>query len=157
MARFDRVIPPGGEGKITLKVHTKGYQGTVQKSARVRTNDPDHKQLLLRVKGTVKVAVHVSTRYIHFHGNDDQPLTRETEVRAELERPLELTPLEFTLDGKVTYAIEEIEKGRKYRIRFTTVPGTALHYRGQLKLKTNYPEKPEITIYIAGRFRNKSK
>ncbi len=157
MARFDRVIPPGGEGKITLKVRTKGYQGTIHKSARVRTNDPNHKQLLLRMKGTVKVAVHVSTRYIHFHGTTDQPVTRVAEVRAELQRPLDITPADFTLEGKVKYEIEAVEKGRQYKVWFTTVPGPALHYRGKLKLKTNYPEKPEITIYIAGRFRNDKK
>ncbi|MFO7986843.1 MAG: hypothetical protein R6U38_13365 [Desulfatiglandaceae bacterium] len=157
MARFDRAIPPGGEGKITLKVRTKGYQGTIHKSARVKTNDPNRKQFLLRIKGTVQVAVHVSPRHIQLRGKIDEPVTKVAEVRTELEKPLELTPHRFTLEGKVTYSIEEVEKGKRYRARFTSIPGDAAHYRGLLRLKTNYPEKPEITIFITGRFRGPTK
>jgi len=151
VAQFDKAIPPGGEGKITLKVHTRGYQGTIHKSATVKTNDPNRKQFLLRIKGTVQVAVHVSPRHIQLRGKIDEPVTRTAEIRAELERPLELTPHQFTLKDKVTYSIQEIEKGKRYEVRFTSLPG-ASHYRGVLRLKTNYPEKPEIVFLIIGRF-----
>ena len=39
MASFDKAIPPGGEGKITLSVDTRGYQGKIHKTARIFTND----------------------------------------------------------------------------------------------------------------------
>jgi len=48
----------------------------------------------------------------------------------------------------VTYRIEEVEPGRIFRVHFTSIPGPSGNYRGILKLKTNYPEKPEITIRI---------
>lgn len=41
--------------------------------------------------------------------------------------------------------------------RFTSIPGPAGTYRGVLRLKTNYPEKPEITIPIRARFRKGDK
>lgn len=154
MARFDRAIPPGGEGNITLKIRTRGYQGKIRKSARVKTNDPNQKQIVLRVKGTVQSAVHVSTRYIQLRGKPDDPVTRVVQVKAELKRPLQLIPDQFTLKGKVSYHIEEIEKGKQFAIRFTTIPGPTVHYRGILRLKTNYPEKPVITFLIVGRFRS---
>lgn len=74
------------------------------------------------------------------------------EIRAGLDRPLTLTPSEFNLEEKLTYTVEEIEKGRKFRIRFTSIPGPPQTYHGFLNLKTNYPEKPEINIRIRGRF-----
>ena len=40
MPSFDRAIPPGGEGKIILQVNTAGFQGAIDKSARVSSNDP---------------------------------------------------------------------------------------------------------------------
>ncbi len=40
MPRFDRAIPPGGEGKITLQVKTAGYQGKISRGAKVYSNDP---------------------------------------------------------------------------------------------------------------------
>ena len=106
----------------------------------------------LSMKGVVKVPIYLSPRYVYLSGKKDQKMTKSVQVRAELERPLILTPVQFNLEDKVSYNIEEIVKERKYRIRFTTIPGQFASYRGFLRLKTNYPEKPELLINIRGRF-----
>ena len=50
---FDKVIPAGKEGKITLAVeNTEGYKGEVTKSATVATNDPEHQTFALILKAT---------------------------------------------------------------------------------------------------------
>ncbi len=152
MASFDRAIPPGGEGKITLSVRTKGYQGAHRWSAKVNTNDPSMNVVTLRVKAFVKVPIHVSPRYVRLYGKEGQSVTRVIEIRAGLDKPLTLEPGQFNLEGKVKYTIEEIEKGRRFKVRFTTIPSPSQIYHGFLKLKTNYPQKPEITIRIRGRF-----
>lgn len=74
------------------------------------------------------------------------------EIKAGLDKPLALTPEEFNLEGKLTYRIEEIEKGRRFKIHFTSIPGSSQSFHGFLNLKTNYPEKPIINIRIRGRF-----
>ena len=51
MAHFDRAIPPGGEGKITLTVDLRGYNGPVRKDATVTSNDPEKSSLKLTVMG----------------------------------------------------------------------------------------------------------
>ncbi|MCD6297825.1 MAG: hypothetical protein J7M30_11800, partial [Deltaproteobacteria bacterium] len=73
------------------------------------------------------------------------------EIRAGLDRPLTLQPEQFNLKEKVTYRIHEIEKGRKFSILFTTIPGPPGNYSGFLKLRTNYPEETVVTIQIRGR------
>ena len=151
MASFDRAIPPGGEGKITLSVRTKGYEGAKRWSAVVYTNDPIMKTVNLRVKALVKVPIHISPRYVNLYGKEGQSVTRVIEIRAGLNKPLTLTPSQFNLEGKLTYVLEEIEKGRRFKIRFTVIPGPPQTYHGFLKLKTNYPEKPVISIRIRGR------
>jgi hypothetical protein len=156
VAYFDKAIPPGGQGKITLRVSTKGYQGALQKTAKVYTNDPYAKLEKLMVKALVKVPIYISPRYVNFYGKVGNTLTRVVEVRAELDRPLKLTPTKFTLSEKLTYTVEEIEKGRRFRISFTSIPGPHQTYRGFLKLKTNYPEKPEITLWVRGRIQKKT-
>jgi hypothetical protein len=65
-------------------------------------------------------------------------------------------PVHFNLAEKLSYTIQEIEKGRKFRIRFTSIPGPAQAYHGILKIKTNYPEKPEIVLRIRGSIRKAS-
>jgi hypothetical protein len=137
-------------------VSTRGYHGNIQKSAMVYTNDPNNKVVRLRVKAFIKTPIYVSSRNIGLYGKEYQTLTTLVEVRAELDRALKLTPVQFDLSEKMSFEILEIEKGRKFRIRFTSIPGPAQTYDGVLKLKTNYPEKPEIILKIRGRIRKAS-
>ena len=156
MPEFDKAIPPGGEGKIRLTVRTKGYQGNIHKSARVYSNDPAKSMINLSVKGFVKVPILVSPPQVRLYGKEVQPLTKTAEVRAELDKPLILTPGQFNLTEKLTYSIEEIEKGKRFQIRFTTTNSSPQAFRGFLKLNTNYPEKPEITLWIKVRIQKKA-
>lgn len=153
MASFDHTIPPGGEGKITLKVHTKGYQGDIHKSALVNTNDREQNAVYLGIKAFVKVPVLVSPPYVRFYGKAGQSITRVVEVKAGLNKALTLSQGQFDLEGKVKYRLEEIETGRRFKIHLTSIPGPWPTFRGALRLKTNYPEKPIINIMIWGRFK----
>ena len=102
----------------------------------------------LTLKGFVKVLIKVTPSQARLNGTENQIVTRILKVETDLDKPLELTPIHFNLDKKVTYTIEEVEKGKKFNINFTTAPSPPQAYRGFLKLKTNYPEKPELTIWI---------
>jgi len=148
VAHFDRVIPPGGVGKIALKINTQGYQGKIIKSARVYTNDPASRVHILRISAFIKVPIYLSTRYVYFLGIEGQSQTRVVEVISKLHKPLSLSPLEFTLAERIKYEILELEKGKHFRLRFTLNPGEPGSYFGFLKLKTNYQEKPQILIKI---------
>lgn len=151
MAAFDKAVPPGGKGNITLKVKTRGYRGPIAKTARVFTNDPRKQKALLTVQAYVKVPIYLTSPYVFFYARENQKVTRVVEIRAELDRPLTLAEEAFDLKDRVTYQLEEVEKGRKYLLRLTMLPGSAEVFQGYLKLKTNYPEKPELTIRIRGK------
>ena len=151
MAEFDKVILPGGKGKIRLQIETEGYQGNIKKSARVYTNEPEKKPISLRMKAFVKVPIKVSPRYVYLSGPEGKSITRVVEIKAELEKPLVLNPVQFNLDEKLEYTLEETEKGKRFHVNFRSNPGVKQAYRGFLKFKTNYPEKPELIIQITGR------
>jgi len=152
VARFDRTIPPGGEGRITLRINTRGYQGAISKSARVYTNDPLKNFEILTINAFVKVPIYISNRYVYLTGIYDKKISRTIVVKANEKKPLKLEKSSFDLSKTVAYRIKEVEPGRVFRIHFTSIPGSVGIYRGALKLKTNYPEKPEIIILIRAKF-----
>lgn len=152
MASFDRSIPPGGEGTITLRVRTNGYQRDHAWSAKVNTNDPVKNVIYLKVMAFVKVPIYVSPGYVYVTGLEGRIVIRTITIEAGLNKTLRLTPGQFDLEGKLTYQLEEIEKGRKFKIILASIPGPPQTYKGFLKLKTNYPEKPIVNIGIKGRF-----
>ncbi|MBC8198800.1 MAG: hypothetical protein ISS67_00890 [Desulfobacterales bacterium] len=50
-----RQIPPGSEGKITVKVNTGGYGGKkVRENVYIQTNDKIHPELSVTVTGCVE-------------------------------------------------------------------------------------------------------
>ena len=152
MAQYDGTIPPGGEGTVTVKVDTRGFKGDVLKRAKVYTNDPAHRMVILRVKAFIQVAIDVSNKYVTLRGKKGEKPDKTVEIRAERDEPLKMEVISFDLADEVAYRIEEVEKGRAYRIHFVHKPGNLNYYRGKLTLKTNYAMKPQIVIWVRGRF-----
>jgi hypothetical protein len=135
-----------------LKVHTRGYQGKIWKRAKVYSNDPNNNLETLSIQASVKVSIHLSTRYIYLRGQAGQVVTRTVTITAKEEKKLQLVPTLSNLNEKVTYSIEEVEPGKIFKVRFSSIPGVVGTHRGFLQLKTNYPEKPEINIQIRTKF-----
>ena len=150
MASFDRAIPPGGVGKITLSVSTEGYQGSISKTARVYSNDPKNEQATLTLMASVKVPIHLNPTSVYFRGKEGERITRTVTIKAGLDKPLILTPDTFNLAEKLDYRLEKIEEGRRFMIHFTSHAAPPQTYQGFLKLKTNYSEKPMVSINITG-------
>jgi hypothetical protein len=151
VARYDRQIPPGGEGSITVRIKTKGYQGNIRKRARILTNDPRKKVEMVEIKAFVRAPIYLAPRFVYLRGLAGRKLSKTVSVRAGEERFLTLEEASFNLGARVAYSIEEVEKGRFFKIHFTAIPGPPGNYRGVLRLKTNYPERPQIAIPIVAR------
>lgn len=122
------------------------------KRASIFTNDPRTKVETVAIKAFVKALIYISPRFVNLNGPASQTVVGIVSVSAGEERSLMLEESSFDLSSKVTYAIEEVETGRFYRIRFTSIPGPPGTFRGVLRLKTNYPERPQIAIPITARF-----
>ena len=152
VVNFDQSIPPQGRGKIAVKVDTKGFEGKQRWGIKVLTNDPKWKEAVLDIRANIKPILTLSAKSVQFTGRNDVSITKEIEIGAGIDRTLVITPQLFTLPGKVTWSMQEIQKGKKFSIRLKSIAGSSEDYRGFLTLKTNFPEKPELTIWIIGRF-----
>ena len=150
VASFDRSIPPGGEGKITLRLDTKEKHGDVIKKARVFSNDSNKSIQIVSIKTWVKTSIIVSPGSVYFNGKIGQDLKKIIQISAKEKKHLRLKPDQFDLEKIMSFEIKEIEAGKEYQLIFLVNPTSPGLFRGALKLRTNYPEKPEITIPIRG-------
>ena len=112
--------------------------------------------VMLAVKASVKVFIRVSPNRVYLNGYEGQVLTKTLNIIARKEEPLQLEPGGFNLSEKVTYRIETIEPGKIFKVHFRSGPALPGTFMGYLKLKTNYPEKPEIYIPIKAKFKKKA-
>lgn len=147
IARFDRAIPPGAEGKVTLEVNLKGFQGYVKKTATVLSDDPANPRLVVAVEGTVKPLIEVRPeKTVYFQGMAGE-IAEKTIDLITTSKPFHIRKMEDDLDKKAGYRLETVEEGKHYRL---TVSNKTLrgNYRGSITLYTDFAEKPELTIWV---------
>jgi hypothetical protein len=149
VARFDRAIPPGGEGKITLKVDLEGYQGKVVKAAEVVSNDPQNSRLTLVLQATVKDLIEFRPENsVSFRGMADQQTEKAIDIIGA-SQAFHLTGAESNLGDKVFYQLETLEDGKHYRLKISNRLKQG-SYSGFVKLHTDLGKKSEVIIRVAG-------
>jgi hypothetical protein len=153
VARYDRTIPPGGEGDITLKVHTKNYQGNLHKSARVSTNDPKTPTLTIGLKGKIWAPIFVKPQYARLFGISGEDVETTIHIHANKKEPLKLELASVSVPDKVETRLETLEENKIYGLKIRNKVDGEARYNGHIKLTTNYPEKPELVVRISANVR----
>lgn len=103
--------------------------------------------------GRVHTPILLTTPSLYFIGLSNSTVRKTVTIQAGEEPRLSLEILSFDLADKLTYRIDEVVPGREFRIHLATIPGVSGTYLGTLKLKTNYPKKPVLTLPIRGRIK----
>lgn len=158
VASFDKVIKPGGEGKLTSSVDTKTFTGPISKSILLVSNDPERPQMNLFVKATVKPFVDVLPQpFVRFSvikgdsaGQDVMLVSEEKTFKpaiAETSQPYvhaEILPAgdKDKIPGRA---------GEQYRLRIS-VTGDAPDglLNAPIRLNTGVAEQPTLEIPVSG-------
>jgi len=156
VADYDKVIPSGQGGEIRVKIHgSKIHTGRFSKSWTVITNDPDNKRLTFKVAGVVK-QVFAASGQLFMSGFHDESIKGAMVLENKLDTPIHITgwqwddrAKESRIDKSVGVKLEEIEKGKKYRVTAWKKPDAAPEmYRGEIVLSTDFPSLPEKKIPV---------
>jgi hypothetical protein len=166
---YDKVIAPGGEGKITLAVeHTGGYAGEAQKFATVTTNDPLQPRIQLTLhfffKGSPKppnlgAATMTPTGakkmgpFVVSPGDKwTTAVVRGGSVPGTLQilnQGTQLAHITGVNPGGTDFSVtlRTVEDGKNYALSIATNPQLkAGHYTQTVRLVTDSKEAPEIPI-----------
>ena len=157
MAEYDKVIPPGKEGKVQVKIDGKKiFPGMVEKSFTVLTNDPANKQFSLIVQGNVKKVFEVS-KELSWAGFADEEFKIEAIITNLLTTPVNILGVKWDqgskdkgLDQKIGVKLDTIEKGKKFRLKVwkkKELPPDRLV--ADLILTTDYPKLKEKILKLS--------
>ncbi len=153
MAEFDRVIPPGQEGKIKLAIDGGKVKGRFSKTASVNTNDPNHPKLTITLSGNIKsyVVLEPSSR-IFLKGSYGEPVVKSITIYSNVEdlpTPFTVTKVESDIDDKITYKVEKAEEEGKYLIQVYKNPKLPVSNSfGTLFIHTNVEQVPMKKIQV---------
>jgi hypothetical protein len=157
VADFDKVIPPGGEGKIRALIYgAKISPGNLDKSFYVTTNDPANEKFTLVIEGKVSKTFDFS-RDLRWAGFTDEPLKIESVVTDLLDTPVDVTSARWDdeskakgIDTKFSLKLETIAKGHAYRLTIAKKGDLAPDdFVARVILATDNPKLPEKIVPVS--------
>lgn len=154
MASFDRSIPPGQEGKITLNVNTINRTGKFSKSAQVFSNDPQNPRKVITLWCNVKEHIRLTPHNrIQLFGYEGDRLKEKATISSFEEEALEITDITSTIDDRIEYKLKTIKEGREYTLEVENRSTQEESFNGKIILKTNSRHKPHIIFDVSGRLK----
>lgn len=158
MARFDRIIPPGGKGEVVLEVMTERLKGKIQKGARVFSNDPQKSNLSLQLKALVKKSIDISPKeYIRFTIEKGEIWSSEFKISSPKKNDFQILRVESP--GKTINAAynllskkDDPEGSNVYNLKLTVSPETPIgNVKEVVKVYTDIPGVSMAKIHLMGK------
>ncbi len=145
-AGYDRTIPPGGKGKIVLRVRTMGYQGRISKRAFVDTDDPDLRQFTLTINAVVKPIVKIEpNKFVFVRKRAGEEATSEITLSSEVYPDFRITKV--TVSQQRDVRVEFEKQGRKWRVRLYFSRNMKLgQNRGYIRIWTDIKKYPVVWV-----------
>ncbi|MCP4681348.1 MAG: DUF1573 domain-containing protein [Desulfobacterales bacterium] len=146
-------MPPGGEGKITVKVNTTGVGGRkLSKNITVHTNDKKNPRLKLKISGDVKKFATITPKRVHLRGTLGKPIKIPVSIIQEEKYPFKILEVRAENGKNISYKLEEVEKTGKaeYKLIVENKKKEVGKYSDSIILKTDSEVRPEIKIRVSG-------
>jgi len=154
VVRYDRTVPPGGVGKITLQVNTKGFQGRITKSARLTTNDPKLRKTSIYLSMDVRPYIFVEPApRLSLRGVVGDDIRQVLRIRPGDDHPLEIGRVETNLGSVIDYKLNRKEGSQQYELEVIGKVNARKVSSGFLALYTNHPNKKVLRVPVHVRIR----
>ncbi len=157
MADYDKVIPPGKEGRVNVKIDgRKLFPGFTEKHFAVKTNDPQNASFNLGIQMTIKKVFEFS-KELRWAGFTDEEFKIESIITNMLDNPVNITSAQWDddakkkgYDEKIGLKLETIEKGKKYRLKLWRKTEMAPeNFVAGIILATDFPKIKEKRLQLS--------
>jgi hypothetical protein len=149
VVRYDRTIPPGGVGQVTLQVNTSGFQGRVTKTAQLTTNDPVQRspKIYLSINVRSHIIVEPGPK-IMLRGIVGEDIRRVVHIRPADDQALEITKVQSNLESIIDYKLNRKDDSNQYNLEVVSKVSEQKTASGFLTLHTNHPKKKILKLSV---------
>jgi hypothetical protein len=149
VAKYDRVIPPGETGKITLQIQPFAVVHAFKKKTYIRFNAPDPSSVTLVLTGNAQKSIEIEPSHIvRFRGPPKDDLTAQVRLTSNLPFPWEITKFQDSSPDKIDVHLKPVVPGKVYVLEVRNKSLDEGHYAGMIELFTNVVHKPKIIIRV---------
>jgi hypothetical protein len=151
VVRYDRIIPPGGKGSITLEVNSRTVRGKFEKKAMIWSDDASQMSIAVYVRGEVQPNVELTPGgYLSLWGTIGKTIKAHVDITNNHKEPMRITRVWHDMASHVKWKLTPIHPGYAYRLTVTDQSRSPAEYIGHLWLETDLPQEPELTIIVSG-------
>lgn len=140
-------IPPGGEGKIEVKLSTAGRRGRLAKTVHVYSNDPKQKRFELKIQGEIEMMLGFEPQRLYVRmkkGKVEKKIVRIVGKRAA---GVKLSELKSNKPERVT--VKLVEADGKPQLEITVKAGTKEgRISARVTARTNIKEHASLSLFV---------
>lgn len=151
-ADYDKQIPPGGQGKISLKIKPFSVIGQFAKRTKVYTNDPERQEFELIMKGVLRPIIEIKPSHIvRLKGAATDDLKGMVRFTSNLMEPWRIVNYRTNLpptDVEISLTAES--PGKVYVLEVKNKRSGAGRYAGSIDLVTTSSARPRLIVRVFG-------
>ncbi len=149
VADYDRTIPPGGQGRITLSIKPYSVLREFIKQAKVKFNDPDTPEMDLTLKGYVQPIIEIQPSHIvRLRGRVDENVQGQVRFISHLAAPWQITGVDNSIPRRLAVNLKTEQPGKVYVLEVRNISRESGHYGGKIELRTTSAERPRLIVRV---------
>jgi hypothetical protein len=149
VADYDRVIPPGGQGRITLGIKPYSVLRDFLKLAKVKVNDPARPEMELSLKGYVQPIIEIQPNHIvRLRGRVDEEVRGQVRFISHLPAPWQITSFDNSIPQRIAVDVKVEKPGQVYVLEVRNLSRESGNYGGKIELHTTSAERPRLIVRV---------
>jgi len=151
VANYDRSIPPGTQGEISLSIKPFSVRRQFRKETRGFVNDPEEPEFSLVLTGKAKPLIEIDPSHIvRLRGSQRANLHAEVRLTSNLPGPFEITNFRTNIPDKIDVSLKLVKPGQVYVLEVKNKAQNSGHYGGFIELKTTSTKRPRLRVRVFG-------
>jgi len=148
---YDKSIPPGGQGNITLTLKPFSVIHQFKKETKVRLNDPDQPLLLLTLTGVAQPFIEIQPSHIvRLRGAPGDNLLGQVRFISHLPTPFKITEYRTNIPDKIEVTLKAEVPDKIYVLEVRNKGQQSGPYAGLIELFTNSEKRPRLIVRVFG-------
>jgi hypothetical protein len=148
---YDKSIPPGGQGEITLTIKPFSVIHQFKKETKVRLNDPDRTMVYLTLTGVAQPFIEIQPSHIvRLRGSPGDDIRGEVRFISHLATPLKITGFRSSIPDKIEVTLKPEVPDRVFVLEVRNQSRQAGSYAGMIELFTNAEKRPRLIVRVFG-------
>jgi hypothetical protein len=149
VADYDRRIPPGGQGHVTLSIKPYSVLHQFIKKTKVWVNDPAQPLVVFTLTGVVNPIIEIKPSHIiRFRGTLQENLQSQVRFISHLPTPWEIKAYRTNIPDKIEVILRVEEPHRVYVLEVRNKSREVGHYAGRIDLATTSLKRPRLIVRV---------